>query len=297
MSSITVWCAPLTGAPRAATMALATRHGRMKQISMAIALLLYGVSNAEAALVNVYLSNTRVTGQREETRLPGLERCFIDQMVKAAGDPRLAEDPEVIAMSKDSNFAIREYAYVDLYAGRPIMDEQGTRDRPYEMTVYYRPDKIDGALARVGSKHWGKDRPKVMVVLKVQHIARNYILTSHGEIGDLMRESLDLASYKYGVPIALVPSPLLDEAGLSFEELTETKLAELDGLATRAEADLALFGTLKWEPNVLGWIADWHMNSNGAKHHWHIEGVNFDAAFRNALAGTAQILSGNGAPK
>ncbi len=268
----------------------------MKHLLMAAALLLSGVSSVQAALVNVYLSNTRVTGQREETRLPGLERCFIDQMVKASGDPRLAENPEVIAMSKNSSFAIREYAYVDLYAGRPIMDEQGTRDRPYEMTVYYRPDKIDGALAKVGSKPWGKNRPKVMVVLKVQHIARNFILTSHGEFGDLMRESFDLASYKYGMPIALVPGSLLDEASLSFEELSESKLPALDALAARAEADLALFGVLKWEPKVLGWVADWHMNGNGAQHHWHIKGVNFDAAFRNALAGAAQILSDNGSP-
>lgn len=263
---------------------------------LAICLALFTACDAQAALVNVYLSNTRVTGQREETRLPGLERCFIDQMVKASGDPRLADNPEVIAMSKDSGFAIREYAYVDLYAGRPIMDEQGTRDRPYEMTVYYRPDKIDDALAKVGSKPWGKDRPKVMVVLKIQHIARNFILTSHGEFGDLMRESFDLASYKYGMPIALVPGSLLDESGLSFEELSESKLKDLDALAARAEADLALFGTLRWEPKVLGWVADWHMNGGGTPHHWHVEGVNFDAAFRTALAGAAQILSGNGAP-
>jgi hypothetical protein len=199
-------------------------------------------------------------------------------------------------MSKDSGFAIREYAYVDLYAGRPIMDEQGTRDRPYEMTVYYRPDKIDGALAKVGSKPWGNNRPKLMVVLKVQHIARNYILTSHGEYGQLMRESFDLASYKYGMPIALVPGSVLDQSGFSYEHLSESKLPELDALAVSAEADLALFGTLRWEPRVLGWVADWHMNGNGAQHHWHIEGVNFDAAFRTALAGAAQILSGNGSP-
>ncbi len=218
-------------------------------------------------------------------------------MVKASGDPRLADNPEVIAMSKTSRFAIREYAYVDLYAGRPIMDEQGTRDRPYEMTVYYRPDKINDALAKVGSKPWGKNRPKVMVVLKVRHIARNYVLTSHGEFGGLMRESFDLAAYKYGVPIALVPGSLLEEAGLGYDSLSEAKLVDLQAIATMAEADVVMFGVLKWEPKVLGWIADWHMRHDGKTHHWHIEGVNFDAAFRNALSGAAQILSGNGMPE
>jgi hypothetical protein len=206
-------------------------------------------------------------------------------------------NPDVLAMSKDSSFAIREYAYVDLYAGRPIMDEQGTRDRPYEMTVYYRADKIDEALAKAGSKPWGKDRPKVMVVLKVEHIARNFVLTSHGEFGDLMRESFDLASYKYGVPITLVSGSALEEAGFTYETLSAAQLTELDTLAKSKEADVAMFGTLKWEPRVLGWIADWHMAHNGTTHRWHIEGVNFDAASRHALAGAAQILSGNGRPE
>jgi uncharacterized protein len=252
---------------------------------------------AAAATVDVHQSNTRVTGQRDETTLPGLERCFIDQMVKASGDPRLAENPEVIAMSKDSRFAIREYAYVDLYAGRPIMDEQGTRDRPYEMTVYYRPDKIAEALARAGKKPWGKNRPTVMVVLKVQHIARNYVLTSHGETGDLMRESFALASYKYGVPIALVPGSLLEDAGLGYDTLSEQSLDALQTLAPKAGADVVMFGSLVWEPKVLGWVANWHMGHQGESHRWKISSVNFDAAFRSALAGAAQILSGNGAPE
>ena len=273
------------------------RGGPLKRLFALLLFALIGAIPAVAATVDVYQSNTRVTGQRDETTLPGLERCFIDQMVKASGNPQLAGNPDVIALSKNSRFAIREYAYVDLYVGRPIMDEQGTRDRPYEMTVYYRPDKINDALAKIGSKPWGKNRPKVMVVSKVQHIARNYVLTSHGEFGGLMRESFDLASYKFGVPIALVPGSLLDEAGLDYDSLSDARLDDLEAIAVKAEADVVMFGMLKWEPKVLGWIADWHMRRDGNTHHWHIEGVNFDAAFRNALAGAAQILSGNGAPK
>ncbi len=32
-------------------------------------------------------------------------------------------------------------------------------------------------------------------------------------------------------------------------------------------------------------------------HRWQICGVNFDTAFRNAMSGSAQILSGHGEPK
>jgi hypothetical protein len=247
--------------------------------------------------VDVYQSNTRVTGQREETRLPGLARCFIDQMVKASGDPALAEHPAVIAMSRDSSFAIREYAYRDLYAGRPIMDEQGTRDRPYELTVFYRPDKIDAALSEVGREPWGKNRPKVLVVLKVDHIARNFVLTSHSEEGDLMRESFDLAAYKFGVPVSIVRGSLLEASGLRHDNLTADNLAAITALAAAAGTQSVLFGELAWDRRVHGWRANWHMQEGTTYHQWHIEGVNFDAAFRHALSGAALILSGNGMPK
>jgi hypothetical protein len=47
---------------------------------------------------------------------------------------------------------------------------------------------------------------------------------------------------------------------------------------------------------ALGWIASWRMEHRGKAYAWSVRGVNFDAAFRNALFGAAQILSGHGQP-
>ena len=47
---------------------------------------------------------------------------------------------------------------------------------------------------------------------------------------------------------------------------------------------------------MLGWTADWRLSGGKAVHDWKIAGVNFDDAFRNALRGAAQILSGNSEP-
>ena len=45
-----------------------------------------------------------------------------------------------------------------------------------------------------------------------------------------------------------------------------------------------------------GWIAEWRLNAAGQIYAWRVSGVSFDDAFRNALRGAAQVLSGNGQP-
>ena len=60
--------------------------------------------------------------------------------------------------------------------------------------------------------------------------------------------------------------------------------------------DLALAGNLLWSEQALGWIADWRMDARGKSYRWQIRGVGFDDAFRSAMSGAAQILSGHGQP-
>ena len=51
-----------------------------------------------------------------------------------------------------------------------------------------------------------------------------------------------------------------------------------------------------WNEQALGWVADWRLGSRDESYGWQVRGVGFDDAFRNAMAGAAQILSGNGRP-
>ena len=73
-------------------------------------------------------------------------------------------------------------------------------------------------------------------------------------------------------------------------------LAMLDHIVKPGGA-VALSGNLVWSDKALGWIADWHLGVEGKIYRWQIRGVSFDDAFRNALYGAAQVLSGNGAPQ
>jgi hypothetical protein len=240
-----------------------------------------------AAGPDLYRASTRVTGQTAEGRGAALARCFADVLVKVSGDARLLDDPAVAAMAKEAGRLVAELRYRDLMADLPVNDEQGTRDRPYELTATFDPAGIDAALAKLGRKPWTAARPTVAVILDVRQGAVSYMLTADGGRGAGMREALAEAADRVGLP-ALLPS----EAALARSGLRAADRKRLAAAAKAAGADVALAGRLVWSDKVLGWVADWRLGTEDRTHRWRVRGVNFDEAFRNAMRGTAQILSG-----
>ncbi len=243
---------------------------------------------------NIYQTRTIVTGEREETRNPGIRICFMDALVKVSGDRRLLTDAQAMELAKDAVGFVTGYTTRDRMFGKPLKDEQGTRDRPYDLNVDFDPAKLDAALAALGRKPWGPPRPKLVIFLAVKNTARTYLLADGADLGSLQREAFADASVKYGVPLAFPAQAAFDAAGLSFDNLaraspdTYQAIIGTDGIPLR--------GTLIWDNKALGWIATWHLMHEGRDHTWGIRGVNFDSAFRDAVSGAAQVLSGNGEP-
>ncbi len=251
------------------------------------------LSRSERAL---YQARTIVTGQRAETRIPGLKRCLAEVIVRVSGDQRLANAPGLEGFLAAAEEPVVSIGYRDLYAMRKIADEQGTRDRPYEMTVAYEPAKIDAILTAMGSKPWLGDRPRLAVFLAVHHIGSRYILTGTAEAGDLQRQSFQDAAWKYALEVVIPPEHRLQQAGFTVENLPDATLQQLRPLADASVGETPLLGLLAWDKAKLGWRARWRIEAGGGEQSWGIEGVNFDAAFRNAVGGAAQLLSGNGVP-
>jgi hypothetical protein len=83
----------------------------------------------------------------------------------------------------------------------PIHDEQGTRDRPYDLTVDFHPEKIDELLQALGQKPWTARRPTVVVLLAVKYEARSYLLTGDADEGFDQRESFMSSAWLTGMPM------------------------------------------------------------------------------------------------
>jgi uncharacterized protein len=244
---------------------------------------------------DLYQARTIVTGQGEENRRRGFPLCFDDVLIKVSGDPQLIDDPRLEQLRAQSPTFVASFDYHDRMAGLPTHDEQGTRDRPYDLIVHFDRDKIDTALRSLGLTPWAPPRPRVVVLFGMKQASAKYVLTRDGDhVGP--NESLAAAAEKRGIAILIPSTRELAIHGIAWEDLTGD-MAGFDAIARTFGADVALAGQLIWEEQELGWAASWSLVASGSVHRWQIRGVTFDAAFRNALGGSAQILSGHGDPK
>lgn len=257
---------------------------------------LNGAAWAESAESDIYRGRTLVTGIRDETRLPAVPVCLLDVLAKASGDARLLHDPRAQKVAAGGTLLVTEYAFRDRLAGRQINDEQGTRDRPYYLTITFDPKRIDAALGALGSKPWTAERPRLALFLVVDNASNVYALANDGTFGRDQRDSLVDAAWKVGMPVMLPSESDLVKAGLVAHTLSSAGPAKLGPLAKHIGADLALSGRLRWNKGTLVWAAEWQLFDGKAVHAWQIKDVNFDDAFRDALRGSALILSGNGTP-
>ena len=100
---------------------------------------------------SLYTGLAYVAGQMEETRLPGFGRALEEVLIKVSGDARLGADPRVAALTGDAATYVETFSYRDRMADIPVHDEQGTRERPFALTVTFSTGKIDALLAMLGS--------------------------------------------------------------------------------------------------------------------------------------------------
>jgi hypothetical protein len=259
---------------------------------------LHGCSLAAGASgSDLYRSKAVVSGQGETNRAIGLAQCLEDVLVKVSGDPRLIGDPKVVELERKAAGFVAAIQYRDRMSGIPMHDEQGSYDRPHDLTVDFDTAKIDAALQSLGRQPWLSPRPRVVVFLAVHGRKEKFVLASDSERDPDMRTSLAAAAERVELPLVLATNAQLVQRGWNVETLPKSDLSNLDATAKVVGGNLALAGTLTWSDAALGWIADWRMKSNEKDYWWQIRGVGFDDAFRNGIRGAVQVLSGHGQPQ
>ena len=259
-------------------------------VAVLATLLLAPLPVAAAGDPALYRCTVIVTGQGEETRLPGLSRCLATVLAKVSGDARLVDDRGVTTLAAEAADLVAGFRYRDRMEGIPAHDEQGSRDRPYDLTVDFDPAAVDAALAKLGRKPWTAPRPAVAVLAMVTIGDRSFALARDGSLGRDMREALAAAAETSGLAVVLPTVAALAGAGPA----AFTDRAARDRVMAAAGGAVGRAGRLDWSQAGLGWTASWGFEDAGVVHAWRVTGVSFDAAFRNGLAGLALVLSGNG---
>lgn len=262
-----------------------------------LCILLPVAGRAADATDDLYRTQAIVTGKGEKNRQLGFRDCLDKVIVRVSGDQRLLAKPELVALRDRAGDLVASFAYRDRLEGVPIHDEQGSYDRPHDLTCIFDRAKLDAVLAGLGGRPWLSARPTVVPMLAVERGGQRFVLTADGGKGPFMDVSFAAAAKLLAMKITLP-----DEAAIvaaNFEGLDPVKAdpATYDQLATKvANGGVPLLGRLAWSEKDLGWVADWRMSFQGATYDWQVRGVSFDEAFRVAMRGAAQVLSGNGQP-
>jgi uncharacterized protein len=268
----------------------------MFRISILAALMVCTAAMAAGA-DDLYRAQTVVTGQGEANRIIGFAACLEDVLIKVSGAVKLAGDPRLQAYKSRAEDFVKAHSYHDQMSGTPIRDEQGTRDRPYDLIVDFDEKKIDGLLGAFGLKPWLSRRPVLAIFIEMEQGARKYIVTADAGLSAVApREALLAAARKRGISIVLPDDAAVVKSGIDAAELAKMPSSTLAARAAELGGEVALVGRLKWDDAEFGWATEWQMEWQGRPHRWQLRGVTFDEAFRRAIGGAAQILSGNGDP-
>ncbi|WP_429119445.1 DUF2066 domain-containing protein [Ensifer sp. KUDG1] len=265
--------------------------------ALAVALLCLAGGGAGAADIDaLYRSDAIVTGAGEANREIGFRECLREVLVKVSGDPAITDAPGFAAAEARAGSFVSAFSYRDRLEGIPIHDEQGTHDRPHDLSCRYQPATLDPLLADLGRKPWLSPRPRIAVWLAVKDQKRRFVLARDGSESPYMADSLQAAARPLALSTLLPDAATVIAQKSALDALPQADPAQLFSSVTQADGDVPLIGTLVWSDQARGWIAQWQMDAGGRRYRWQVSGVSFDDAFRNAMRGAARILSGNGAP-
>jgi hypothetical protein len=231
----------------------------------------------------MYRADAIVTATDMRRRPWGFAQTLREVLVKLSGDPRLKDDPRTARLATHADRFVACFNYVDLMAAVPLHDDQGTSDRPHELTVYFVPAEIDAILAQFGDKPWRGERPVVVPVLLVDgRKPPPYVLSAQIPAGEEQRGSFATAAGEFGMQVRIPSDAQLLAWGASVGHFPSDMLPSSAGEAI-------VVGTLDWSETLRGWIGKWRMRWQGADYTWGISGVNYDAAFRNIVLVASRV--------
>ncbi|MFZ0987729.1 MAG: DUF2066 domain-containing protein [Xanthobacteraceae bacterium] len=271
-------------------------------IRLTIALCVFIVFSADSSigqpggLDDIYTTRAVVTGTDERNRPLGFRLCFEDVLVKVSGDAGILSDRRFAALAAAAGQYVSTFSYRDRFEGKPVHDEQGTYDRPHFLTCQFDPQKIDSVLKMLGRKPWLGHRPRLIMILIVHGRTNSGVLSEDGVFDPDMREALANAAQRYGLTVSLPSVVTLQDNRINIDTAESIPADRLLRVAELSDGELPLVGDLRWSDAALGWVVNWRLAVNGRRHRWSVSGVNYDEAFRNAVRGTARLLSGNGQP-
>lgn len=220
---------------------------------------------ARARQDGLYSVTVIVTGRDNlAERARGIREALPRVLTKVGAGADLAVERGLVGAAESF---VAGFGYRDRKEGIEISDEQGTRERSFELTVHFDPGKIDAALRDLGVEPWRGPRPEIGVELTIADGASRYRLTQASQKGYGQRMALADAAAALGLSVRL---PEAGDAGLK--------------APVRLEGQMSVTAEGYWD-------TQWHVRGPGVADSFVVTGATFDVSIGEALRRTARALA------
>ncbi len=223
------------------------------------------------AAASLYQGSVIVTGMDLRSRPEGFARALRQVLTKLSGNPAWLDDDRVTGAAAAP--LVSNFAYLDRESTIPKHDEQGSRDRPYDLLVRFDRAATENLLHGWGDHLWSADRPVIAVDLEVvTRSGDQFPIRADTDSDEPMRGALLAASERFGlevaIPATVEPAP---------------KLADSPRLT----------GRLRWDDIGSGWDGAWTLSWGSREVQYATRSDSFDQAFRAAIGGATSAMSGH----
>lgn len=117
-------------------------------------------SNPAVAL-DLYQGEAQVSGPDEGSRASGVAKALEQVLVKVSGDRRALDNPALAKAVGNASSLMQRFEYRQ----ELVRDAEGRPQARLYLIASFYPSSVDDLLARAGLNVWGRERPRVLVLI------------------------------------------------------------------------------------------------------------------------------------
>lgn len=115
--------------------------------------------------MDLYQGEAAVGSADEASRANGVVQALRQVLVKVSGDPRTLEHPAVTAALGNASSLMQRYEYRQELQ----RDAEGRPQARLFLVASFYPSSVDDLLSQAGLQIWGRERPRVLVLIESEH--------------------------------------------------------------------------------------------------------------------------------